>query len=108
MEVIALDRVVTDPELTALAGLSQAGSELAQERPASERRNAASHTDGDVGWVATRNRRPFHVVNGRAGRSGLAAGAGAVSAVTAKLHGQLAEASTHTLIIAMFSDKSMH
>jgi len=53
MEMVALDRVVADPEMTPLADLSQAGSKLAQEGLAPQRWNTGAYSERHVARIAT-------------------------------------------------------
>src|SRR5688572_14821838 len=65
VDVIALDRVVADAELAALAAAAQPDLELADEAPTSQRRHLAPNPQRHVGRTAARDLRPLHVMDRR-------------------------------------------
>jgi hypothetical protein len=61
--VIALHRVVHEPEVTALARLPQARAQLAKKRPPAQRRHALAHSKRDEARMVPRERGPRDVVD---------------------------------------------
>jgi hypothetical protein len=106
MKMIALDRVVTDPEPASFANFAQAGSKRAQEATAAQGRDVPCHAKRYMGWTMSGNCRPLYVMHRRAWRSGFATGADAASTVAPKFHRQLLRDSTHDLILALFQSGS--
>jgi hypothetical protein len=97
MKVIALDRVVDEPEAAALARRSEAALQVSHQSPAAQRGHAAAHLQGDVAGEASRERSSRSVRIARI-RSALASRAGAPAAPArdvAKIESQLTTASLH-------------
>src|SRR2546426_5500758 len=100
--MIALDGVVADAELAALAAAAEAGLELAHEATRPQRRDVAADAQRHVGRAAARHFRPLDVMHGRPRGRGLAPRTFPRAAVAAKLHFELIRPLRHILNIAVF------